>query len=85
MIYSINVYPCVHSQISVVVKKCDDIYHFFSNECLDFIAILQCLLVLEEKYCRRYSFSREVYFLLKSDNYAMKIFNLLSVLEFQGG
>ena len=29
--------------------------------------------------------SREVYFSLKSDKYAEKIFKLFSVLEFQGG
>ena len=40
---------------------------------------------MEEKYCRRFSLSREDNFLLKYDNSAMKIFKLLSVIEYQGG
>ena len=43
------------------------------------------LCVLEEKYCRRYSFYREDNLLLKPENSAMKIFKLLSVIEFQVG
>ena len=40
---------------------------------------------MEEKSCRRYIFSREDNFLFNSDNSAMKIFKLLSILEYQGG
>ena len=84
-IESMNIPPCVDSLFSVVVKDCDDICHLGRNECFDFVAIWQCLHVLEEKSCRRYSFSREDNFLLKYEDYDMKIFKLFSVLEYQGG
>ena len=40
---------------------------------------------MEDQSCRGYSFSREVNLLLKSENYALKIFNLFSIFEWQGG
>ena len=49
------------------------------------LLLFLCLRVLEEKYCRRYIFSRDSNFLLKSDNYTMKIFKLFSDLELQVG
>ena len=56
------------------------------NDLNDLILLLfLCLCVLEEKYCRRYIFSRDSNFLLKSDNYTMKIFKLFSDLELQVG
>ena len=77
--------PCVDIQFYVVVRDHDEIFHIGRNECLEIIAILKFICVTEEKYCRRYSLSREDNLSLKSDNYAMKIFNLFSVLEFQVG
>ena len=38
---------------------------------------------MEEKYYMRDILSIDIYLLLKSENYAMKIFKLLSVLELQ--
>ena len=63
----------------------DDICHLGRNELFGFIALWQCLHVLEYKSCRRYSLSIEDNFLLQSDDSAIKIFKLFSVLEFQGG
>ena len=80
-----NVSSFLDRRFYVVVKECDDICNLGCNDCFEFVALLLCLNVLEEKYFRRYSFSREDTFLLKSENYAMKIFKLFSVLEIQGG
>ena len=80
-----NVLPYEDNQFSIFVKECDYIYHLGCNECLEFIDIWKPLHVLESKYCRRDSFSIEVNFLLKYENYAMKIFKLFSSLEYQGG
>ena len=63
---SMNLTPCADSRFSVVVRECDEICHIELNECLEFIDISQCLNVLEEKSCRRDSFSREVNFLLNT-------------------
>ena len=78
-----NTPPCVDIQFYVVVGKYDDICHLGCNECLDFIAIRQCLNVLEEEYFRRDGLSVEDNFLLKYDSYAMEIFNLFYVIKFQ--
>ena len=80
-----NIYPYVDIQFSVVVNECDDMFNLGRNECFEFIAIWQCLHVLEEKSYKRKSFSRADNFLLKYDNYAMQIFKLFSVIEFQCG
>ena len=40
--------------------------------------------VFEENYCGGGNFSREVNFLLKIENSAMKIFKLFSVIKFHG-
>ena len=80
-----NISLCVESLFTVIVKECDDIYNLGCNEWFEFVAIWQWLHVLEDKSYRRYSLSREDNFLLKSDNSAMKIFYLFSVIECQGG
>ena len=80
-----NVSSCVDSIFSVVVKERDDICHIGRNECFDFVAIWQCLNVLEDKSCRKYSFSREDNLLSKSNDYSMNIFNLLYIIERRGG
>ena len=67
-----DVSSCVDSIFSVLVKECDEIFHLGRDECFEFVALLICLRLLEEKSCRRYSFSREDYFMSKSDNSAMK-------------
>ena len=77
--------PCVYSQFSVVVREHDEIFHISLNECLEIIAILQCLFVIEEKSCRRCSLSRDDNLPLKFEKSAMKISKLLSVLEFHSG
>ena len=81
MIESMNIYPYVNRQFLVAVKECDDMCHLGRNECFVFINLWQWINVLEYKSCRRYTFSREYNFLLKSENYAMKIFKIFSVLE----
>ena len=77
---SINFSSCVDSQFSVFVKESHDI-----GECFELVALSQYLHVPEEKSCRRDSFYIEDNFLLKYDNYAMKIFNFVFVFEHQGG
>ena len=49
-----NIYLFVDSLFFVVVKECDEIYHLRINEFFDFIAIWQCLNLLEDKSCRIY-------------------------------
>ena len=39
MIESMNIPPCVDSQISVVVKEFDDIFHIGRNEFFEFVAL----------------------------------------------
>ena len=73
-----NISSCIYSIFSVVIKECDDICYLGHNEISDFI-------VLEEKSGRRDNLSREHNFLLESENSAMKVFKLLSVLERLGG
>ena len=60
-------------------------YHIWRNKSSEFLTICQCLHVLEEKSGRRENFSREHNFLLESENPAMKIFKLFSIIEGQGG
>ena len=67
------------------IMECDGVCHLRHNECFECIDILKCFHVLEYKSCRRYSFSREDNFLLKSDNSTTNIFKFFSVLELQGG
>ena len=78
-----NISPFVYSHFFVVAKECDEICHIGINEFFEFAALLKCLNVMGDKSCRRYSLSREDNLLLKSDNYAMKILILFSVIEFQ--
>ena len=80
-----NVSSCIDIIFYVIVKEVDEIYHIGRNERSEFITILQCLHVLEYKSGRRENFSRYHNFLLESENYAMKIFNLFSVIDVQGG
>ena len=53
MIESMNITPCVDIIFSVVFKDCDEICRLGRNEYFEFVAILKCLNLLEEKYCRR--------------------------------
>ena len=78
-------YPYIYSRFSVVVKECDEIRHLWRNKCFEFISIWKSLNVMEDKSCRRYILSKKDNSLFKSDNYDMKIFDLFSVLELQGG
>ena len=80
-----NVSSCIYSRFSVFVKEGDEIFHLWCNKISEFITLFQCLHVLEKKSGRGDSFSREHNFLLESENPAMKIFKLLSILEGQGG
>ena len=77
--------PPVYSIFTVVVKEGDEICHLWSNKSSEFITICQWLHVMEEKSGRGDNFYRENNFLLKSENLAMKIFKLLSILEGHGG
>ena len=54
-----NVSYCVYLIFSIVVKKCENIYHLERNECFEFITIWQRLHILEYKSCRRDSLSSE--------------------------
>ena len=76
-------FPCADRQFSIAVKECDEIYHLGINGCLEFIALLQCLCVLEDKSCGRESFSQEVNFLLKPYNSAIKVFKFSSFLNYR--
>ena len=80
-----NFFPCVDSLFPAFIKEFDEICHLRCNECFEFITILQYLRVMEEKSCRRYSFSIKDNFLLKSENSDIHIFKLFSVIECQGG
>ena len=80
-----NVSSCIDSRFPVVVKECDEIYHLWRNKSSEFIIICQCLHVLKEKSGRGDNFSRDHNFLLESENPAIKIFKLLSIIECQGG
>ena len=79
-----NVSSYIYSRFSVIVKEGDEICHIWRNKISDFITIFQCLRVLEEKSGRGDHLSRENNFLLESENPAMKIFKLFSILKGQG-
>ena len=79
-----NVPSWVYRQLSIVAWEFDDINNLGHNYLIGFIALLKCPHIMEDKSCRGYSFSREVNLLLKYDNYALKLFNLFSILELQG-
>ena len=80
-----NVSCRIDSRFSVVVKEGDEIYHIWRNESSEFITLCQFLHLLEDKSGRGENFYKEHNLLLKSENPAMKIFKLFSVLEGQGG
>ena len=80
-----NVYSCIDSIFSVVVKEGAEICHLWRNEISDFITLCKCLNLLEEKSGRGENFSRENNFLLDSENPATNFFKLLSIIEGQGG
>ena len=81
MIYSITVYFCIDSIFFVVVKEGDEICHLWRNKISEFLTLFQCLHVLEKKSGREDNLSREHNLLLESENPAMKVFKLLSVIE----
>ena len=80
-----NVSSYIYSRFSVVVREYDEICHLWRNKRSDFLPICQCLHVLEEKSVRGDNLSRENNFLLESEDPAMKIFKLFSVIEGQSG
>ena len=80
-----NLSSCIESRFSVVVKAGDEICHIWRNKRYKFLTRCQCLHLLEEKSIREYNFSIEHHFLLESENPAMIIFKLFSILEGQGG
>ena len=75
-----NISLCVDSRFFVVVKECDLIYNLGKKISLGFIDIWPFFSVLEYKSFKIDSLSIEVNLLLKYDNYATKIFKLLSVI-----
>ena len=80
-----NVSSIIDSIFAVLVKEGDDLCRLWRNKCYEFLTIFQCLDVLEKKSGRGYNLSRYHNFLLESENPAMKIFKLLSIIEGQGG
>ena len=80
-----NVSSLIDSIFAVLFKEGDDLCRLWRNKCSEFLTIFQCLDVLEKKYGRGDNFSREHNFLLDSENPAMKIFTLFSIIEDQGG
>ena len=80
-----NISSRIDSRFSVVVKEGDEICYLWRNKSSEFLTLCQCLHELEEKSGRVDNFSREHNFLLDSENPAMKIFKLFSILEGQGG
>ena len=80
-----NFSSCIDSRFSVVVKEGDDICYLGGNENYEFNNLLQCLHVRKEKSGSGENFSIENNFLLESENTALRIFKLFSVLEDQGG
>ena len=80
-----NVSFYINIIFSVVVKEGYEICHLWRNKSSEFLTIFQCLCVLEDKYGRGDNFSREHNFLLESENPDVKIFDLFSILEGQGG
>ena len=80
-----NVSSCIDIRFSVVVNECDEICHLGRNESSEFITLCQLIHALEDTYGRGDNFFRDHNSLLESDNPAMKIFKLFSVIEGQGG
>ena len=80
-----NVYSLIDIIFAIVVKAGDEICHIWRNKRSKFLTRCQCLHLLEEKSIREYNFSIEHHFLLESENPAMIIFKLFSILEGQGG
>ena len=80
-----NVSSHIDSIFSVVVKEGDEICHLWRNKISEFLTLCQCLHVLEEKSGKGDNFYREHNLLLESENPAMKIFKLFSIIEGQGG
>ena len=78
-----NVSSLIYSRFSVVVREGDEICHLWRNKSSEFLPLCQCLHVLEGKSGRGDNFSREHNFLLESENPAMKISKLFSILEGQ--
>ena len=79
----------VSSHIDIIffifVKEGDEICNIWHNKISEFLTLCQCLYVAEEKSGREDNLSREHNFLLESENPAMKIFKLFSIIEGQGG
>ena len=80
-----NVSSRIYRKFSVFVKEGDETCHLWRNKRSDFLTLFQCLNVLEKKSDRGENFSREHNFFLESENPAMKVFKLFSILEGQGG
>ena len=80
-----NVSSLIVRRFAVLVNKGNEICHLWRNKCFDFLTICQFLHVLEEKSGRVDNLSRGNNFFLESENPAMKIFKLFSILEGRGG
>ena len=80
-----NVYSCIEIRFSVLIKEGDEICHLWRNKISKLFTICQFFHLLEEKSGRGDNFSRENNFLLESENPAVKIFELFSIIEGQGG
>ena len=80
-----NLSSCIDSIFAVVVKEGDEIGYLWRNKISDSITLCQCLHVLEEKSGRGDNFSRVHNLFLESENPAIKIFKLFSILEGQVG
>ena len=78
-----NIFSYVYSLFSIFSKEGDKIYHIGSNKCLEFIAIWPFICVTEENYLSGVSFSIEVSFLLKYENYAMKSSSFATFLNYK--
>ena len=85
MVDTMKVYSCIYIGFYVVVKEGDEICHLWHNKSSEFLTLCQYLSVLEENSGRGDNFSGEHNFLLESENPAMEIFKLFSILEGQSG
>ena len=80
-----NVSSCIDRRFSVVIKNGDEICHLRRNKSSEFLTLCQCLHVQEEKYGMGNNFCRKQNFMFESENPAMKVFKLFSIIEGQGG
>ena len=85
MVDTMNVSSLIDMRFAILIKEGDEIYHLWRNKLVECITLCQCLHVLEKNSGRGDNLSREHNFLLESDNPAMEIFKLFSILEGQGG